>query len=99
MMKISSHQIAGMFLFLLLFTLWLLPPFSQADIPVGVAQTQYYKGKGIGPIIEIPHPSIGIDIYVVEGSPALYYSNIIFVGNALINVLILYFAVFFWRKQ
>lgn len=98
-MQVTSRHIALMFLILFFLTLRILPPFSQADIPVGVTQTQYYKGKGILPIIEIPHPNIGVDIYVVEGSPPLYYSNVIFLGNMLINILTFSCAVFFWRAR
>ena len=97
MMHITSRHISVLFVLLLGVTLRILPPFGQADIPIGVSQTQYYKGKGIGPVIEIPHPNIGVDIYVVEGSPALYYSNVIFVGNSMLILLVLYCARYFWR--
>ncbi len=98
-MKIGFRYIAGMFLLLLLFTMWILSPFSQAVIPVGVSQTQYYRGRGIGPVIEIPHPHIGVEVSAAPGSPALYYSNVIFVGNLILNLVVLSFSVLFWRKK
>ncbi len=97
-MEISSKHVSVIFLVIFFVTIKILSPFSQAAIPVGVSQAQHYSGKGFGPVIEIPHPNIGVDIYVVEGSPALYYSNVVFLGNLFLNILVLSCAVYFWKR-